>query len=184
LARGGPPGGSSLTDHSARYCSVCYMSPPPHPSCSTFSIFTGRGAQTNRVAEPPRADRNYYQTPLSTIRCHHTGILTRRHRYSFTFTKSFSMRVFMVRVCHLFLHEYSNDCLYYFHLFMSAEYYPLMLILFPVIDRLYKHYRSLHSDWLRALRPRGRSSNLGSAKIFFLFTILSRPALGPIQPRI
>jgi hypothetical protein len=40
---------------------------------------------------------------------------------------------------------------------------------------------SQYSDWLRAGRPRGRSSSPGTAKIFLLSTA-SRPVLGPIQP--
>jgi hypothetical protein len=39
------------------------------------------------------------------------------------------------------------------------------------------------SGWLRAGRPRGRSSSPGSGKIFLLCTA-SRPVLGPIQPPI
>jgi hypothetical protein len=45
----------------------------------------------------------------------------------------------------------------------------------------YPHSR--YSDWLRAGRPRGRSSSPGRGKIF-LFSTLSRPVLGPTQPLI
>jgi hypothetical protein len=40
-----------------------------------------------------------------------------------------------------------------------------------------------YSDWLRAGRPRGRSSSPGRIKNF-PFSKLSRPALGPTQPPI
>jgi hypothetical protein len=40
-----------------------------------------------------------------------------------------------------------------------------------------------YSDWLRAGRPRGRSSSPGRVKNF-LFSKLSRPALGSTQPPI
>jgi hypothetical protein len=43
--------------------------------------------------------------------------------------------------------------------------------------------RSRYSDWLRAGRPRGRSSNPGRSKNF-LFSTSSRPALGPTQTPI
>jgi hypothetical protein len=43
--------------------------------------------------------------------------------------------------------------------------------------------RSRDSDWLRADRPRVRSSSPGGAKIFLLSTS-SRPVLGPILPPI
>jgi hypothetical protein len=39
------------------------------------------------------------------------------------------------------------------------------------------------SDWLRAGRPRGRSSSLGTGKIF-IFSTSSRSALGLTQPPI
>jgi len=42
--------------------------PPP---CSTYSIFTGGGSKQTMLlypSHPPRADRNYYQTSLSTMR--------------------------------------------------------------------------------------------------------------------
>jgi hypothetical protein len=42
---------------------------------------------------------------------------------------------------------------------------------------------SRYSDWLRAGRPRGRSSSPGRVKNFH-FSISSRPALGPTQPPI
>jgi hypothetical protein len=42
---------------------------------------------------------------------------------------------------------------------------------------------SRHSDWLRAGRPRGRSSSLGRCKIFLLSTS-PRPVLGPTQTPI
>jgi hypothetical protein len=47
------------------------------------------------------------------------------------------------------------------------------------------YYVSLcrYSYWLRAGRPRGRSSSPGRVKNF-LFSTSSRPALGPIQPPI
>jgi hypothetical protein len=44
-------------------------------------------------------------------------------------------------------------------------------------------YRSRYSDWLRAGRPRGRSSSPGRVKNF-LFSTSSRPVLWPIQPPI
>jgi hypothetical protein len=40
---------------------------------------------------------------------------------------------------------------------------------------------SRYSDWLRAGRPRGRSSSSRSVENF-LFSIAPAPALGPIQP--
>jgi hypothetical protein len=43
--------------------------------------------------------------------------------------------------------------------------------------------RSRYSDWLRAARPRGRSSSPGRVQNF-LFSTASRPALGSIQPPI
>jgi hypothetical protein len=42
-------------------------------------------------------------------------------------------------------------------------------------------YCSRYSDWLRAIRPRGRSSSPGRVKNF-LFTKSTRPALRPTQP--
>jgi hypothetical protein len=42
---------------------------------------------------------------------------------------------------------------------------------------------SRYSDWLRAARSRGQSSSLGRGKNF-LFSMSSRPVLGPIQPPI
>jgi hypothetical protein len=42
---------------------------------------------------------------------------------------------------------------------------------------------SRYSDWLRAGRPRGRSSSPGRVNNFLLSTS-SRPALGPTQPPI
>jgi hypothetical protein len=42
---------------------------------------------------------------------------------------------------------------------------------------------SRYSDWLRAGRPKGRSSSPGRSKNFLLST-WSRPTLGPIQPLI
>jgi hypothetical protein len=44
-------------------------------------------------------------------------------------------------------------------------------------------YRSRYSDWLRAGRLRGRSSNPGRVKNFY-FSSSFRPALGPTQPLI
>jgi hypothetical protein len=44
-------------------------------------------------------------------------------------------------------------------------------------------YRSRYSDWVRAGRPRGRSSSPGRGKIFLFFTP-SRPVPGPTQPPI
>jgi hypothetical protein len=44
-------------------------------------------------------------------------------------------------------------------------------------------YRSRYSDWLRVGRPRGRSSSPGGVKNF-LFSTLSRSALGPTRPPI
>jgi hypothetical protein len=44
-------------------------------------------------------------------------------------------------------------------------------------------YRSRNSDWLRAGRPKGRSSSPGRFKNF-LFSTWSRPALGFTQPPI
>jgi hypothetical protein len=53
---------------------------------------------------------------------------------------------------------------------------------FPVIKHLKEDricgQRSRYSDWLRARRPRSRSSSPGTVKNFLLFTS-SRPALGP-----
>jgi hypothetical protein len=43
--------------------------------------------------------------------------------------------------------------------------------------------RSRYSNWLWARRPRGRSSSPARGKIILLST-LSRPVLGPTQPRI
>jgi hypothetical protein len=43
--------------------------------------------------------------------------------------------------------------------------------------------RSRYRDWLRAGRPRGRSTSPGRVKYFLFFTP-SRPVLGPTQPRI
>jgi hypothetical protein len=43
--------------------------------------------------------------------------------------------------------------------------------------------RSRYSDWLRAGRPRGRSSSPGRVKNFH-FSMSSRPALGSTQPPI
>jgi hypothetical protein len=43
--------------------------------------------------------------------------------------------------------------------------------------------RSPYSDWIRARRPRGRSSSPGGVKNFLFFTS-SRPALGSTQPPI
>jgi hypothetical protein len=43
--------------------------------------------------------------------------------------------------------------------------------------------RSQYSDWVRAGRQRGRSSSPRRAKNF-LFSTLSRPALGPTQPPV
>jgi hypothetical protein len=42
---------------------------------------------------------------------------------------------------------------------------------------------SWYSDWLRAGRPRGRSSSPGGGKNFH-FSMSSRPALGSTQPSI
>jgi hypothetical protein len=42
---------------------------------------------------------------------------------------------------------------------------------------------SRYSDWLRAERPRSRGSSPGRIKNF-LFSMSSRPTLGPIQPSI
>jgi hypothetical protein len=42
-------------------------------------------------------------------------------------------------------------------------------------------FKSRYSDWLRAWRPRGRSSSPGRVKNF-LFSTSSRPALVPTQP--
>jgi hypothetical protein len=44
-------------------------------------------------------------------------------------------------------------------------------------------YCSRYSDWLRAGRPRGRSSSPGRVKNF-LFSTSSRSAVGPTQPPI
>jgi hypothetical protein len=44
-------------------------------------------------------------------------------------------------------------------------------------------YRSQYSDWLRAGRPRGRSSGPGGGKNFH-FCMSSRPSLGSMQPPI
>jgi hypothetical protein len=44
-------------------------------------------------------------------------------------------------------------------------------------------YRSLYSAWLRAGRPRGRSSSRGRGKILLLF-VSSSPVLGPTQSPI
>jgi hypothetical protein len=44
-------------------------------------------------------------------------------------------------------------------------------------------WRSRYSDWLRARRPRGRSSSPGEVKNF-LFSMSSRPALGSTQAPI
>jgi hypothetical protein len=42
---------------------------------------------------------------------------------------------------------------------------------------------SRYSDWLRAARPRGRSSSPGGGKNFY-FSMSSRPALGSTEPSI
>jgi hypothetical protein len=52
----------------------------------------------------------------------------------------------------------------------------------PAIDQE-PGYRSQDSDWLRAGWPRSRSSRPGRGKNF-LFSMLSRPALGPTQSSI
>jgi hypothetical protein len=87
------------------------------------------------------------------------------------------MRVFILY--HLFLHEYSNDRVYYCHFLCPRNNFALMLNLFLVIEPLYKHYRCRDSDWLWAVRPRGRSSGPGGAKTFFF--IATEPALVSIQ---
>jgi hypothetical protein len=43
-------------------------------------------------------------------------------------------------------------------------------------------YHSRYSDWLRAGRPRSRSSSPGRLKNF-LFSTSTRPSLGPTQPQ-
>jgi hypothetical protein len=44
-------------------------------------------------------------------------------------------------------------------------------------------FRIRYSDWQRVGRPRGRSSNPGTGKIF-LYSAASRLVLGPTQPPI
>jgi hypothetical protein len=48
--------------------------------------------------------------------------------------------------------------------------------------RVYVTRKSRYSDWLRAERPRGRSSSPGRVKNFLFST--SKPALGSTQPPI
>jgi hypothetical protein len=55
---------------------------------------------------------------------------------------------------------------------------------YPEPDESTPHsFISRYRDWLRAGRPRGRSSSPGRGKISFLSTS-SRPVLGPTQPPI
>jgi hypothetical protein len=54
---------------------------------------------------------------------------------------------------------------------------------FPPITSPFPGKHSLCSDWLRAGRPRGRSSSHCTGRIFLL-TISSRPVLGLTQPPI
>jgi hypothetical protein len=53
-------------------------------------------------------------------------------------------------------------------------------------NKFFRNAGKLHSpdsDWLRAIRPKGRSSSPGRVKNI-LFSTSSRPALGPTQPPI
>jgi hypothetical protein len=59
----------------------------------------------------------------------------------------------------------------------------LLLLLLVIIIIIITQYRSRYSDWLRAGRPRGRSSSPGGVKNFLFYTS-SRPVLGPTQPPI
>jgi hypothetical protein len=53
----------------------------------------------------------------------------------------------------------------------------------PVSNKQEPGWCSQYSDWIRAGRPRGRSSSPGRVKNFLFFTS-SRPALGSTQPPI
>jgi hypothetical protein len=53
----------------------------------------------------------------------------------------------------------------------------------PVLFHQYRWQRSRYRDWLRAGRPRGRSSSPGRVKNF-RFSMSSRPALGSTQPHL
>jgi hypothetical protein len=73
----------------------------------------------------------------------------------------------------------------------NKKYMVKTLVLFPFMGsrscniRIMhgKKLRSRYSDWLRAGRPRGRSSSLGRVMNFLLSTT-SRPTLGSTQPPI
>jgi hypothetical protein len=53
-------------------------------------------------------------------------------------------------------------------------------VFLPITHKRKPGWRSRYSDWLRAGRPRGLSSNPGRVKNF-LFSTSSRPVLGPTQ---
>jgi hypothetical protein len=57
--------------------------------------------------------------------------------------------------------------------FLVSRYLQLLII----------YTRSRDSDWLRAERPRGRSSSPGSVK-HSVYSTASRPATGPTQPPV
>jgi hypothetical protein len=59
----------------------------------------------------------------------------------------------------------------------------LYLIFLHYISQQEPGWRSRHSDWLRAGRPRGRSSSPGRVKNFH-FSASSRPVVGSTQPSV
>jgi hypothetical protein len=67
---------------------------------------------------------------------------------------------------------------------IQADFPQLSKFIPPILDFIVSHEGwSRDSDWLRAGRPRGRSSCPGRCKIFLLST-LSRSILWPTQPPI
>jgi hypothetical protein len=85
--------------------------------------------------------------------------------------------------CHLLSRWLS--CSAYSTLMMEAISSSEMSVDFQRTTWRYKEQgqRSLYNDWLRAGRPRGRSSSPGAGKNFH-FSMSSRPTMGPTQPPI
>jgi hypothetical protein len=104
----------------------------------------------------------------------------------YCFISSFFLTCFFYfHFLHSFLPSFLLSLSSFIYLFLRFLFFCSLFYIFSVLPSYFvePEWRSRYSDWLRAGRPRGRSSSPGRTKNF-LFSKSSRPALGSTQPPI